>query len=79
VDARRGPGHRHRPGARAARHGETHGRAEIINFEESGVYDRLQEMTDGRGPDRCIDAVALEAHAAGDRDDVLDKAKTIGA
>jgi hypothetical protein len=29
------------------------------------VYDRLQEMTAGRGPDRCIDAVGCEAHAAG--------------
>ena len=28
------------------------------------VYDRLQEMTKGRGPDRCIDAVGCEAHAA---------------
>ena len=26
------------------------------------VYDRLQEMTKGRGPDRCIDAVGCEAH-----------------
>ena len=29
------------------------------------VYDTLQEMTKGRGPDRCIDAVGCEAHAAG--------------
>ncbi|HEX8281617.1 MAG TPA: alcohol dehydrogenase catalytic domain-containing protein, partial [Chthoniobacterales bacterium] len=42
-----------------------HGRAETINFEkiEGGVYDRLQEMTNGRGPDRCIDAVGAEAHS----------------
>jgi len=29
------------------------------------VYDRLMEMTKGRGPDRCIDAVGAEAHASG--------------
>ncbi len=36
-----------------------HGKAEVINFEkiEGSVYDQLQEMTQGRGPDRCIDAV----------------------
>ncbi len=53
------------------------GRAEVINFEkiEGGVYDRLQEMTNGRGPDRCIDAVGAEAHGTGAFDAVLDKAK----
>ena len=33
------------------------------------------EMTKGRGPDRCIDAVGCEAHAGGSLDAVLDKAK----
>ena len=53
------------------------GKAEIINFEkgEGGVYDRLQEMTGGRGPDRCIDAVGMEAHGHGSFDAVMDKAK----
>lgn len=53
------------------------GRAEVINFEkiEGGVYDKLQEMTNGRGPDRCIDAVGAEAHGAGAFDAVMDKAK----
>ena len=41
-----------------------HGKAETINFNEESVYDRLMEMTKGRGPDRCIDAVGCEAHAA---------------
>jgi len=55
---------------------EIHGRAETINFEETdGVYDRLMEMTGGRGPDRCIDAVGAEAHGTGSFDAVLDKAK----
>jgi len=39
--------------------------AETINYEEVGVYDTLMEMTGGRGPDACIDAVGLEAHTPG--------------
>lgn len=56
---------------------EQHGRAETINFMEVGVYDRLMEMTNGRGPDRCIDAVGAEAHAAGSIDAMYDKAKSM--
>jgi threonine dehydrogenase-like Zn-dependent dehydrogenase len=41
------------------------GKAETINYEEVNVYDKLQEMTGGRGPDRCIDAVGTEAHHGG--------------
>jgi len=52
------------------------GKAETINFTETGVYDKLMEMTRGRGPDRCIDAVGAEAHASGAIDAVYDKAKT---
>jgi threonine dehydrogenase-like Zn-dependent dehydrogenase len=54
---------------------ETHGKAETINFDKEKVYDRLMELTNGRGPDRCIDAVGAEAHAAGAFDSLLDKAK----
>ena len=54
----------------------TKGRAEVIDFDKEGVYDKLQEMTKGRGPDRCIDAVGCEAHAAGSIDAVMDKVKT---
>lgn len=54
---------------------EKDGKAETINFENEGVYDRLMDMTKGRGPDRCIDAVGTEAHAGGSFDAVLDKAK----
>lgn len=56
---------------------ETHGRAETINYEEAGVYDTLMDLTDGRGPDRCIDAVGAEAHAASDVKTLLDKAKNV--
>ncbi|HEU4889868.1 MAG TPA: zinc-dependent alcohol dehydrogenase [Thermoanaerobaculia bacterium] len=51
-------------------------KAEPIDFsKEDSVYEKLQEMTKGRGPDRCIDAVGTEAHAGGSIDAVLDKAK----
>lgn len=53
-----------------------YGKAETINFEKEKVYDRLQEMTQGRGPDRCIDAVGCEAHALGSVDAVVDKVKS---
>jgi len=56
---------------------EKHGRAETVNFKEVGVYDRLMEMTGGRGPDRCIDAVGAEAHSTGSLDALYDKAKTM--
>jgi len=38
------------------------GATDIINYEETDVHDALQEMTGGRGPDACIDAVGMEAH-----------------
>jgi threonine dehydrogenase-like Zn-dependent dehydrogenase len=41
------------------------GRAETINYEDASVYDTLMEMTGGRGPDACIDAVGTEAHIPG--------------
>lgn len=40
-------------------------KAETINYEQADVYDSLQEMTGGRGPDACIDAVGMEGHAHG--------------
>ncbi|GAC1449309.1 MAG: zinc-dependent alcohol dehydrogenase [Ktedonobacteraceae bacterium] len=38
------------------------GRAEVINYASQNVLETLKEMTGGRGPDACIDAVGLEAH-----------------
>ncbi len=52
-----------------------HGRAETIDIEEESVSERLNEMTAGRGPDRCIDAVGAEAHGSGSLDALVDKAK----
>jgi threonine dehydrogenase-like Zn-dependent dehydrogenase len=50
-------------------------RAETIDFLKDDVYNRLMEMTSGRGPDRCIDAVGCEAHGTGSVDAVVDKVK----
>jgi threonine dehydrogenase-like Zn-dependent dehydrogenase len=37
----------------------------VINYEEVDVYEALKEMTGGRGPDHCIDAVGMEGHSPG--------------
>jgi threonine dehydrogenase-like Zn-dependent dehydrogenase len=38
--------------------------AEPINYSEVSVLEALKEMTGGRGPDACIDAVGMESHSA---------------
>jgi threonine dehydrogenase-like Zn-dependent dehydrogenase len=48
--------------------------AEIINYEETSVLEALHDMTGGRGPDACIDAVGLEAHGS-DLTGLYDRAK----
>lgn len=53
----------------------TWGKAETIDNSKEKVRERLMDMTDGHGPDRCIDAVGTEAHATGSFDAVLDRAK----
>ena len=40
-------------------------RAETLNYERVDVLEALSEMTGGRGPDACIDAVGLEGHGHG--------------
>ncbi len=49
------------------------GKAEVINYEEVDAGEALKEMTGGRGPDACIDAVGMEAHGTG-IDAIYDKA-----
>jgi threonine dehydrogenase-like Zn-dependent dehydrogenase len=39
-----------------------HTGAETINYADVDVADALNELTAGRGPDACIDAVGMEAH-----------------
>ena len=44
------------------------GATDVINYEQLGgtsVVEALKELTGGRGPDKCIDAVGLEAHTPG--------------
>lgn len=47
---------------------------ETINFDDKEVYDKLLDLTGGRGPDSCIDAVGLESHGTS-VDSLLDYAK----
>ena len=38
------------------------GADDVLDYEQVDVRSELLEMTGGRGPDKCIDAVGLEAH-----------------
>jgi threonine dehydrogenase-like Zn-dependent dehydrogenase len=51
------------------------GNAETINFDDVDVVEKLKELTGGRGPDACIDAVGMEAHGTGSIDALYDRAK----
>jgi len=44
---------------------EKAGATHTIDYEEENVHDALRELTGGRGPDACIDAVGAEAHSHG--------------
>lgn len=46
-----------------------------LNFEHVSVVEALNEQTQGKGPDKCIDAVGLEAHATASLDSVYDRVK----
>jgi threonine dehydrogenase-like Zn-dependent dehydrogenase len=45
-----------------------------LDYHETKVFDALRDMTGGRGPDACIDAVGLESHGLG-IDALYDRAK----
>lgn len=51
------------------------GGATTIDFDEESVIERLNQLTNGKGPEKCIDAVGLEAHATRSIDSVVDRAK----
>ncbi|WP_278398762.1 zinc-dependent alcohol dehydrogenase [Stutzerimonas kunmingensis] len=51
------------------------GGAITINFDEESVFERLKELTRGKGPEKCIDSVGMEAHAARSIDSMYDRAK----
>ena len=47
---------------------ERAGATDVLNYERlegTTVVEALKELTGGRGPDKCIDAVGMEAHAPG--------------
>lgn len=52
------------------------GGAITINFLEESVVERLNDLTEGKGPEKCIDAVGLESHVSMSQPDtLLDRAK----
>ncbi|NVF15077.1 zinc-dependent alcohol dehydrogenase [Vreelandella maris] len=51
------------------------GGAITINFDKESVLSRLQDLTNGKGPEKCIDAVGLEAHATRSLDSMYDRVK----
>ncbi|VFR55758.1 Threonine dehydrogenase and related Zn-dependent dehydrogenases [plant metagenome] len=46
-----------------------------INFERESVLDRLADLTGGKGPEKCIDAVGMESHATSTMDAMYDRVK----
>jgi threonine dehydrogenase-like Zn-dependent dehydrogenase len=49
--------------------------AVVLDFMEDDIYDRIQELTNGRGADACIDAVGTEPHTSGSFDSIIDRVK----
>lgn len=54
---------------------ELKGKAETIDFMEEDVFDEINKLTGGKGPDSVIDAVGAEAHGLGSVDAVVDRVK----
>jgi threonine dehydrogenase-like Zn-dependent dehydrogenase len=52
-----------------------HTGAETLNYERVSVPEALKEMTGGRGPDKCIDAVGMEGHHSSSAMHAYDRAK----
>ncbi|OZI80027.1 zinc-dependent alcohol dehydrogenase [Bordetella genomosp. 2] len=54
--------------------------AEVIDFERQSVLEMLADLTAGKGPEKCIDAVGMESHATRTFDALYDRAKqAVGA
>jgi threonine dehydrogenase-like Zn-dependent dehydrogenase len=51
--------------------------AVTIDFKDESVLDRLKELTQGKGPEKCIDAVGMESHATRSFDALYDRAKQV--
>ncbi|UDG74139.1 glutathione-dependent formaldehyde dehydrogenase [Achromobacter sp. 77] len=54
--------------------------AVTINFQDEDVVERLKELTHGKGPEKCIDAVGMESHASSSMEHLYDRVKqAVGA
>src|SRR4051812_14232276 len=51
------------------------GGAITINFDEESVIERLDDLTNGKGPEKCIDCVGMEAHISSHIDSMYDRVK----
>ncbi len=51
--------------------------AHAVDYEQTTVLEELRELTGGRGPDHCIEAVGMEAHTDITAIHVYDKAKQL--
>lgn len=47
----------------------------VIDFQQEDVVERLKELTQGKGPEKCIDAVGMESHASGGMEHAYDRVK----
>jgi threonine dehydrogenase-like Zn-dependent dehydrogenase len=52
------------------------GGATTINFDEESVIEQLNDLTSGKGPEKCIDAIGTESHVSlAQPDTIYDRAK----
>lgn len=49
--------------------------ATSINFDSESVIERLNDLTNGKGPEKCIDAVGMESHVTSTVDGIYDRVK----
>jgi threonine dehydrogenase-like Zn-dependent dehydrogenase len=47
-----------------------------LDFKNEDIYDRIQDLTQGRGADACIDAVGTEPDTSSGFDAVVDRVKS---
>lgn len=50
--------------------------AMTLDFKDEDIYERIRDLTSGRGADACIDAVGTEADATASIDSAWDRVKT---
>ena len=51
------------------------GGAVTVDFSKENVVERLNDMTRGNGPEKCIDSVGMEANSTSSIDAIYDKVK----